>query len=135
MYLVAQKVRKAQIQEGTNCFLYLHGQHIWKGWPPFTPEQNPGKLMCKVVEVSEGNNAVRSYLDILTPDVTSPTSIRASFEQLLLRFPSSIMPQGVVVGPCWFRFNLDFGLSLHINREIRTLFEYNIALRIEAFGE
>jgi hypothetical protein len=133
MYLVAQKVR-GPAGEGVNAFLYLHGAEIWKGWPPFLPEERPGTLHYSSVSLKEGGNEVRSYLDVLTPDVTSPQLLRASFDRLLLQHPNSIMPAGVLVPPCWFRFNMDLSLSPFTGRELKVLFEYVYQLRVQAFG-
>jgi hypothetical protein len=131
MYLTAQHVRSpATGTEGVNAFIYGHGPYQWLGWPPFLPEENPGTLFDREIAVLPGGNRVLSYLDILTPDTTSPAGVQNAFDQLMALYPQAgeRFPGGVEVGDAWFRFDLAPQLVPIAEEELRRLYGHGFRL-------
>lgn len=122
MLATAQHVRQGP-NEGWSTFIAVHPGVSWTGWPPFTPEQNPGVLVHRFVRF-QGPARVRSYLDLVAPDTTDPDTIRQAFEVLFARAGNHPrFPGGAQVGMVWFRFDREPALHLHARQELRQLFE------------
>lgn len=91
MYLTAQRVTSATSNaDGINAFYHVH-RDDWVG-RDVNPEDAPGYLVTRRLAVDPGGNRVRSYLDVLAPDTTSPSLIIADFQQFVTgpvpdRFP------------------------------------------------
>lgn len=123
MYIAVHRVTSNMLRhDGINAFLYHHGGLIWRGWPRFLPETNPGTLQLQSVEVRPGNNPVRSYLDILTPDDTRPDDLLSSYRRLMESEMYLRAPQGILIGSCWFRHDLEMSLYRWLDREMSVLF-------------
>jgi hypothetical protein len=92
MLLTAQHVQSdLSHKEGINVFLYNHGAMLSGeiNWSQPTlddlaavSEAAPGNLAADDVEVAPGNNRVRSFLDVLCQDDTSPARIAATLRAL-----------------------------------------------------
>jgi hypothetical protein len=122
MYATVHRVQRDGV-EGLNKFLFTHPGQQWVGWPPFLPPENPGQLVYQEIEVTPGGNLVRSYFDILTPDIVHPNDIQAAFLALVGRLGERVrFPQGAVVGNTWFRFDCAQDLQIAPIDEIRVLY-------------
>ena len=79
MYVTAQRVRSSRGETGINSFLHSHeneGEVVWD--PPdldFITNDNPGRLVAELVEVSPGNNSVLSYLDVAVEDSATSSDL------------------------------------------------------------
>jgi hypothetical protein len=122
MYLAAQRVRAPSGDEGINAFFYLHGRG-WLGPPPpdVLPEQDPGELVAKHLEVSPSGNRVRSYLDLVAPDETPSAQLVSLTRELLRTAELHPLPWGIVIGDCLVRFGLDKALLPSWNAELGAL--------------
>jgi len=131
MYLAAHRVVSPVTgAEGINAFAYGHGPYVWRGAPPFTPEENPGTLFESSIEpqVAPPGNRVRSYLDLLTPDETPRITVERALQHLVGSPPPAGLPAMAVVGPCWFRFSMEERLAPTWREELVALFARAVEL-------
>lgn len=78
MYATAHLVR-GHGEEGINAFLHHHGRTFpWPSEPWRLPEEGPGKIVARKVDLQPGGNDVRAYLDVLAPDGTPAGQIQAA---------------------------------------------------------
>lgn len=123
MYLTAHHVRSPQGQEGINAFRYAHGGHVWQGLPPEgIPDQDPGVLVEQLIRVQPPGNAVRSYLDVVTPDEVSWPEIRPAFLAFVSQAQRQPFPWSGVFGRCYFRVGMDLKLASDWRHEIARLY-------------
>ena len=131
MYLTAQRVQSAQGAHGINAFQYLHGPYVWQGLPPQgVPDQNPGTLVAQAIVVPPPGNRVQSYLDLVAPDETSWSEIRAAFITFISAAQRQPLPWVGVFGRCFFRINMDRSIAIRWSHEIADLYRAIQAVRI-----
>ena len=130
MYLAAQHVRSSSGREGINAFCHMHGSYVWLGAPPeeFLPENNPGMLVAKHIDVPPPGNSVRSYLDIIAPDEMSTEHLFSNVRRFLST-PPLRLPCALVVEDCLFRFNLEQGLMPNWRNELVNLARHALQVR------
>ena len=130
MYLTAQRVLAPDgKRQAINSFFYLHHCE----WRPsqaasFRPESNPGTLVDDAIELSPPGNRVRSYLDVVAPDGTSPAALAHSFEKLVTGGGPLKFPLEMSVGRVWFRFDTERTIRPAWRHELRTLFRHALAV-------
>lgn len=122
MYVTAMHViSRTPPKKGLNAYLYAHGKAPWDA-PPM-PEDNPGSLQRKLVEVEPPGNRVRSYLDVVAPDGTSTEELRRALMQFVGSAQHGQLPWQDVVGQTLFRFGVEFGLASQWRSELVALFQ------------
>ena len=123
MYLTAHRVIAPRSnRQGINAFLHLHGAEGWRVTLPDIPQQDPGKLENKIIEVSPPGNEVLSYLDIVAPDDAPRSELRQGFITFVSEYQLQRQPWEAVVGRCFFRLGLVRGLVNQWRREVADLY-------------
>lgn len=126
MRLVAQRVvRPSDYASGINAYCYLHDGAFWLDTPP--PDLGRGALVNRLIELSPPvGNRVRSYLEITTPDDTSPGAITEAVLSGadLLAASGTELPWRLAHGETSFEFNLELALVEHWTMELRILLGY-----------
>lgn len=126
MHLIAQRVQSSQGQEGINAF--LHGPIGWLDRPP--ADLQPGKLADSRVEMPPPGNRIRSFLEIVTPDVTPSRQVfRAILDRIDL-FENKSFPLDVLIGDISFQFDLDLALAPGWRQELEFLLHHALAARV-----
>lgn len=131
MYITAQRVLAASSQEeGINAFLHKHSIS-WTGTPPKgIPEQDPGALVDRHVEIPPGGNRVRSYLDIIAPETIAWSSVREQLLKFVASKAATAFPWVQVRGNLKFVVNMDSTLAASWQTELAQL--YQAALRVRS---
>lgn len=123
MYATAHRVRSALGEEGINVFLHRHGGDMpWPADPWTLPETQPGEIVLKTEAIPPGGNQVRSYLDVIAPDNSSPDALEAALTSLWLQLvadeaavgsPLGRLPNPIVFrsGPIVLRFSVEPGVE------------------------
>lgn len=117
MILVAQRVVKPENPglEGINAYRYRHETKVWpqKLDEQFINEAN--KFLEKSVlnlEVSDGGNRVRSFLDVVAPNGTAKEKVQSIFERFLSQVSGSWQfPFNQQIEEMFFSFYSDPGLA------------------------
>ena len=123
MYITAHRVRSAIGESGINGFLYMHGPIEWPELPP-NPDMNCGELVDAIEMVSQGGNAVHSFLDIVAPDGMLFEEIRTLlFQRFLTPMAAEgrSMPWFGTVDRCWFRMSMTSSMSKSWRSELSLL--------------
>lgn len=136
MYATSQRLRTPEARKGINSFLSAHPGQQWMGWPPWLPDQNPGNLIARHLEVQQtGGNFVLSFLDVMAPDDMALDAIWTAFTAFLPRLQAAPrLPQGALFGGVWFRFDLQPALHYRAFDEIRVLFGCTDRMLVERWG-
>ena len=137
MYATAHRVVSPTTgAEGINAFHYLHEGLTWNGPPPpdLRPESNPGTLDNDSVSVPPPGNRVRSYLDVVAPDGTSPASIEQAIAEAISSEVPDSFPATWNVGCFWIRFGLERVLVPFWRHELKQLVQHLTAL-LEGSGQ
>ena len=131
MYLTGQHVRASTGADGINAFHYSHVGRTWEGLPPHgIPDEDPGALVAQTIVVPPPGNRVRSYLDIVAPDVTPWAEIRPAFMSFVAEAQRRRFPWAGVVGRTYFRAGMEQALAANWQREIADLYRAVQAVRI-----
>lgn len=108
MLLTAQRVVAAGAH-AINVYQFLH-RRSWEGQAPpeCLPDQNPGELYARWVDMPGGGHAVVSFLDFVAPDTIPPVELHQHLVSLKhwLSSPAQLGPAmlGIPRGQCWVRF-------------------------------
>lgn len=122
MYLTTHLVRAASGKEGVNGFVHEHGlDFVWPDNASFLPEDNPGRLAQKRIELPPGGNAVRAYLDVLAPDSTPLHVVAHALEKTLNDLPKLPNPVAVHYGAVTIRFGVEAALEPSRRQYLRML--------------
>ena len=132
MYLTAHRVEDpSTTRAGINAFHFSHGARSWDGPPPDgIPDDEPGTLVGERIEVTPGGNRVRSYLDVIAPDVTPCPEVRSALVAFVTHAAASPLPWCGLAGRCLFRVGLDAALADEWQREIADLYRSVLAVRL-----
>src|SRR5262249_32724333 len=85
-------------------------------------EEAPGVLVEQAVVIPPGGNRVRSYLDVVAPDGTDPSSLRAALDVFERGLPVDALPLvRIVGGAIGVRLNADIGWWSTMTEEYRAL--------------
>lgn len=123
MYATAHRVVSPGTgEEGINAFLHIHGRAFaWPAEPWRLPETNPGAQVWEQIGVKPGGNRVRSYLDVLCPDDTTPAEVETALTGLWLELVADEAgpggPQRPLPNPIVYargRVVLRFGVELEL---------------------
>jgi hypothetical protein len=128
MRLIAQRVQSSQGQEGINAFCYLHGPIGWLDKPP--TDIQPGKLANSRVEVPPPGNRIRSFLELVTPDVTPSRQVLRAILDCIDLFENKSFPLDVLSGDISFQFDLDLALAPGWRQELEFLLHHALAVRV-----
>lgn len=120
MYLTAHRVVSPTGNEGIHAFYRTHGES-WRGLDTDV-ETAPSQLVRARRELEPGGNRVRSYLDIIAPDLISPSSIITDFETWIrgeapVQFPCQFHAMNSVV-----RMGVERALAASWRGEAQRLF-------------
>ena len=128
MLLIAQRVVSRQGKQGVNAYCYLHGDRLWLGDPP--EDLGEPQLANKSETVGPPGNQVRSYLDILAPDVTPTAQIlRDVLDTSELASDTRPLPWRFISGDTSFTFDAVYELAMGWQEEIAELLERALAVR------
>ncbi len=128
MYLVAQRVHSLQGHEGINAFYYSHGPIAWLDKPP--PDLHAGKLMNAQISVKPPGNRVRSFLDIVSPDVTPSRHVWTAITDSIDLFENKNLPLRVQSGDVTFGFDVEQALAPSWRQELVYLLHHALAVRV-----
>lgn len=125
MYLSALHVLRLQTgEEGFNAFHYAHaGGAGWVEPPEAVPDEDPGELVNRVIDVAPGGNRVRSYLDIVGRDGASWQAIRNEFLRFVLDSEGNAFPWTLRQDGFLFRAAMDDALATDWRGELGRLYE------------
>lgn len=128
MYLTAHHVVSNDGHEGINAFAHLHGAEFPS--PPvdeatieLVADDFTGELVDEETEVRPGGNAVRSYLDVVTPDHTDPAMIRDALDEFASSLEAGMPPIRRVIGGVGVRVGMNLGLRSRRAEEFAALRE------------
>ena len=128
MHLIAQRVRSPQGREGINAFCYLHGPIRWLDEPP--PDLHPGKLVNSRQEIRPPGNKIRSFLEIVTPDVTPSRQVLRAILDCIVLCENKTFPLKVLIGDISFQFDLALALAPGWRQELEYLLHHALAVRV-----
>lgn len=132
MYATAHHVVSPAGKEAVHAFLHVHGEDFpWPADPWNLPERAPGKVHWENTTLPPGGNRLRSYLDVLAPDVVTARELDAALTALWAELAAEgLGPQGPqgpgsapLPNPVVFRHGrvvLRFGVELVLAQQ-RTL--------------
>ncbi len=128
MHLIAQRVRSLQDQEGVNAFCYSHGPIRWLDKPP--SDLHPGRLVNSRMEITPPGNRIRSFLEIIAPDVTPSRQVWKAIMECIDLFENKKLPLNVLSGDIAFQFDLDSALAPAWRQELEFLLHHALAVRV-----
>jgi hypothetical protein len=128
MLLAAQRVRSSSGNDGINAFRYLHGAGAWPSNPLVLLDSDPGSLERQSIEIPPPGNLVRSYLDLVAPDLASEQRLRRILARLYLEFTPDSFPARFRSEDCAARFGVERGLAANWQAELYLLGERALAL-------
>jgi hypothetical protein len=116
---------------GFNAFYFGHGDRFWLDVPP--GDLGPGQLVNQIIEVQPPGNRVRSYLEIVAPDVTPNMQIAAAVQAGadFLADAGAPQPWRLAHGEVSFIFEAEAALAAQWQVELRLLLGYALAVRRE----
>ena len=121
MYWMAHRVMDGT-EEEVHVFVHAHGEDF--PWPEDArrlPEEAPGRLIREQTgAIKPGGNRVRSYLDVLAPDVVGDSFVIA-LAGLIGNVERQPNPTVWVQGPVTIRFGCELALSDQRVDELKTL--------------
>lgn len=121
MYLTAQRVTSGTGDaDGINAFYHMH-RDAWAG-RDVKPEDAPGYLVTRRLAVDPGGNRIRSYLDVLAPDTTSPSLIIADFQRFVTGPVPERFPHEFAGTVATFRMAIERSLAASWRAEALRLF-------------
>ncbi len=127
MYLWSRRVRRPDGKRAIHSRLTSHGDRLWSGQPPFSPEQDPGELVRERIELAGDGLRVLSSFELLTSDATDVDEVIAEFEDVVA--DERLAPPFVrVTGLCWFRYALHYRPRVTWRTDFRSLFARGIHL-------
>lgn len=143
MYITAHDLVSMRKEPGINVYLHRHDDDfVWPASPFDIPEKSPGKIVKKAEELRPGGNRVRVYLDVITPNDTTPDAVRrylALFLQGIIAkpaFPAAMQAEQTVI-----RFGCDQQLEPNcrdyieeLSREILNILERYVSDSQRAVG-
>lgn len=123
MYATAQRVVSPTGPQGVNAYLYRHGEEEaridWRRVDPGELTSSlPGMMVAQKTEIPPGGNHVRSFLDVVGPDSTSPDRIAEALRQFADSAPRECPFRS---GDLSIQFSADYGLAGAEKREIEAL--------------
>jgi len=121
MYLTAQRVVAPSGNTGINVYHYAHPSRPWAIPPQGVPEDDPGELQGKKLELPPGGNRVRSYLDIVAADGAPTEELLESFRDFLAAHEGQPLPWSGLQGHWLFRVGMESGLAAQWRRELAAL--------------
>ncbi len=121
MYLTAHRVVSPSTgEQGINAFYRLHGDE-WRGLDE-DPESVPSRLVRSRRLVTTKGNRIRSYLDVIAPDASSPGEVLSSFHEFLGAPSPSAFPCDTVLRGVRFRVGVERSLAASWRAEAQRLF-------------
>jgi hypothetical protein len=121
VYLTAHRVVSTTSGiEGVNAFYHVHGT----GWTDLDsdPETAPGQLVRINRALPAGGNRVRSYLDVIAPDMTSPGAIIGDFQHFVLGHSPEQFPCEFRGAVARVRMGIERSLAASWRAEAQRLF-------------
>lgn len=125
MYVTAHRVVPPGGEAGVNAFLHHHGADF--PWPADVslqaalPETTPGELVHSSVAVKPGGNRVRSYLDVLAPDLIPPRALLEALDRFAALLPRCPNPCVVSLGEVLVRFGVEVAMERDRGHEYERL--------------
>ena len=121
MYVTAHRVRDDRGNEAIHAFLHEHGDVDWPANVAHWPETYPGRLVEKDTRLPLGGSSVRSYLDVLGPDGTPRSDLRAAVSALRDDLDERVNPTVLLVGKVTLRFGVELALADLRKQELDAL--------------
>jgi hypothetical protein len=129
MYVTAHNVESRDHRVGINAFGHVHAD----SWPQqamdrrmirMVADEVPGDLVASMESVPPGGNSVRSYLDIVAPDGTSPATVRSALDAFAsVLADSESTPVSDVISGVGLRLGANIGLDPQRIEEFERLRE------------
>lgn len=128
MYLTAHHVVSNEGHEGINAFAHLHGAEfpspaVDEATIELVADDFAGELADEDAELRPGGNAVRSYLDVVTPDHTDPAMIRRALGEFASSLETGMPPIRRVIEDVGIRLGMNLGLHSRRAQEFAALRE------------